>query len=72
MAGTWLGLATVLAAAVPSALAAIFSYRAQRLSRANARQLVTGNDKTVGEMLAEVHGKESQQDTDFETHRPGA
>lgn len=69
MQGTWLGLATVLGAAVPSAFAAYFSYRAQRLGKSNAAQLVTGNDKTVGEMVTEVHGKESMQDTSFETHR---
>lgn len=58
----------MLAASVPSAFAAFFSYRAQRLGKSNAQQLVTGNDKTVGEMLTEVHGKESLQDTDFDTH----
>ncbi len=69
MQGTWLGLATVLGAAVPSALAAFFSYRATKIGKENAQQLVTGNDKTVGEMVTEVHGKESAQDTDFNTHR---
>lgn len=71
MQGTWLGLATVLGASIPAALAAFFSYRAQRLGKQNAAQLVTGNDKTVGEMVTEVHGKESQQATTFETHHEG-
>lgn len=62
MQGTILGLVTVLAAGIPSAVAAYFGYK-------NGRQLRTGNDKTVGEMLTEVHGKESLQDTTFETHR---
>lgn len=68
MHGTLLGLFTVLAAGVPSAAAAYFSYRANRNVGVVKTQLVTGNDKTVGEMLTEVHGKESLQDTNFDTH----
>jgi hypothetical protein len=31
-------------------------------------QLVTGNDKTVGEMVTEAHGALSQEETPFPTH----
>jgi hypothetical protein len=58
-----------LAYSVPSAVGAFFAYRASNRAGAVKQELVTGNDKTVGEMVTEVHGKESQQDTDFETHR---
>lgn len=68
MQGTWLGLATVIAAGVPGVLAAWWSRRSARSSSEVGRQLVTGNDKTVGEMVTEVHGKESEQATSFETH----
>lgn len=68
MQGTLLGLFTVLAAGVPSAAAAYWSYRANRNVGVVKTQLVTGNDKTVGEMVTEVHGKESAQATVFETH----
>jgi hypothetical protein len=60
--GSILGIVTVLAAGVPSAVAAYFGYR-------NGRALRTGNEKTVGEMVTEVHGKDSVQRTEFETHR---
>jgi hypothetical protein len=66
--GTWLGLLTVIAAGAPATLAAYWSHRGAKISKENGRQLVTGNDKTVGEMVTEVHGKESQQNTDFNTH----
>jgi len=70
--GSVLGLLTVLFAGLPSAAAAYYSYRASRNTVDVKQQLVTGNDKTVGEMLTEVHGKESEQTTPFDTHRePG-
>lgn len=45
-----------------------FGAKTASLGRDVQHQLETGNQKTVGEMLTEVHGKESVQDTDFETH----
>lgn len=33
-------------------------------------QLVTGNDKTAGEMITELHGEASAQSTPYETHAP--
>ena len=69
MEGTWLGLATVLAASIPASIAAFYSYRSARIAAENRKQLVTGNEKTVGEMVTEVHGKESERATDFQTHR---
>lgn len=68
MNGSVLGILTVLAAGTPSAVAAYWSYRANRSVSSVKHELVTGNDKTVGEMLTEVHGKESVQSTTFETH----
>lgn len=62
MNGSIIGLLTVIAAGFPSMVAAYFGYK-------NRQELKTGNDKTVGEMLTEVHGKESMQATGFETHR---
>lgn len=62
MNGTWLGLLTVLAAGIPSCVAAYYGHK-------NGQQLRTGNDKTVGEMVTEVHGKDSMQATEFDTHR---
>lgn len=70
MAGTWLGLATVISASVPAALAAFFSYRSAKIGKGVSSQLTTGNDKTVGEMVTEVHGHDSAQETPFDTHRP--
>lgn len=69
MGGTWLGLATVIAAGTPGAFAAYWGYRSSRGNTAIRNELVTGNDKTVGEMVTEVHGKESAQQTEFDTHR---
>lgn len=69
MTGTWLGLLTVIAAGFPSAVAAFFGWRSAKGASAIRHELVTGNDKTVGEMVTEVHGKESEQSTAFETHR---
>lgn len=51
---------------VPSAVAAIV---AAYFSRSNSRQLKTGNDKTVGEMVTDVHGEASHQATGYDTHR---
>jgi hypothetical protein len=58
-----------LAYSIPSAFAAYFSWRGSRDSSRTRQDLVTGNDKTVGEMVTEVHGKESDQGTGFQTHR---
>lgn len=71
MNGNLLGLLTAIAAGLPS-VAAFFAARGSRRSADDVRkQLVTGNNKTVGEMVTEVHGKESLQDTDFDTHVEG-
>lgn len=68
MEATWLNFAVVLASGVPAAVAAYFGYRSAQQGRKIKQQLVTGNDKTVGEMVTEVHGKESAQETGYETH----
>lgn len=68
MNGSVLGILTVLAAGTPSAVAAYWSYRANRGVGAVRQELVTGNGKTVGKMVAETHAKESVQATAFETH----
>jgi hypothetical protein len=64
-----LELLTVIAAGLPGIVAAWFGYLATKGAGAIKHELVTGNDKTVGEMVTEAHGKLSEQDTDFMTHR---
>lgn len=61
MHGSLLGLLTVLAAGLPSCVAAYYGHR-------NSAQLRTGNNKTVGEMVTEVHGADSIQSTAYNTH----
>lgn len=67
---TWPMVALALIAAIPGIIAAIAAVRAARDARSNARSLVTGNEKTVGEMVTEVHGATSEEATTFGTHRP--
>lgn len=52
MQGSVIGLLTVLAAGLPACIAAYFGYKTRT-------QLKTGNEKTVGEMVTEVHDKEA-------------
>lgn len=59
----------VALASIAALIAAIPAIIAAWYGRTTKVQLKTGNDKTVGEMVTEVHGKESQQSTEFETHR---
>lgn len=59
---TWAQVAYTLVITIPAIVAAYYGRR-------NASALVTGNDKKVGEMVTEIHGKESAQDTAFETHK---
>ena len=66
---TWqavtLSIGLALIAAIPGIIAAYYSH-------ANRRQLVTGNDKTVGEMVTDVHGAASIEQTSYDTHSPHA
>jgi hypothetical protein len=57
----WPGVIAALVITIPSIIAATFGFR-------NARSLKTGNEKTVGEMVTEVHGSESNQGTTYDTH----
>jgi len=66
--GTWLGLATVVAAGVPGVFATYWSRRSSKQVDSVKADLVTGNDKTVGDMVTEVHGAASNEATTFETH----
>lgn len=58
---TWPDVAYFLIVAAPGLIAAWFGAK-------NARALKTGNEKSVGQMLTEVHGQESEQSTPYETH----
>lgn len=64
------GVAIAAIGAIPSTIAAIAAIVGSRGTRSIKHELVTGNNKTVGEMVTEVHGKDSLQNTDFETHFP--
>lgn len=70
MAGevTWPMVALALIAAVPGIIAAFAAFKSAKFSQSNSRALVTGNDKTVGEMVTEVHGAVSEEATTFPTH----
>lgn len=50
--GFWPSIFAILAAGIPSALAAYFGYK-------NSQQLRTKNGKTVGEMVSDVHDSPS-------------
>lgn len=74
---TWPQVAYALIFAVPAIIAAVGAVLAAARGKANAqqlasasRQLVTGNDKTVGEMVTEIHGEASNEGTSFPTHGP--
>lgn len=59
----WPDVFALLIISIPGIIAAVASLR-------NGRELKTGNDKTVGEMVAEGHAKLSDEETAFTTHRP--
>lgn len=56
--------ASILAAVIISAPSLVTAW----YGRQNHRSLKTGNDKSVGDMVTEIHGKESTQGTEFSTH----
>ncbi len=58
---TWAGVAFTLVVSLPAIIAAYYGAR-------NARSLKTGNAKTVGTMVTEVHGVTSEEATPFLTH----
>ncbi len=58
---TWAGVALALVTTLPAILAAV-------VGLLNRKQLKTGNNKTVGEMVTDVHGEASVQSTQFDTH----
>jgi biopolymer transport protein ExbB/TolQ len=60
---TWPDVAFAFIPTVPGLLAAYYAYRA-------TKALKTGNDKSVGEMVTEVHGVSSEEATPFRTHGP--
>lgn len=59
----WPDVFALLILSVPGIIAAVAGLR-------NGQKLRTGNDKTVGEMVAEGHAKLSDEETAFTTHRP--
>lgn len=61
MTPSWPTVVLALIAAVPAIIAAVFAGLTKR-------ELKTGNGKTVGEMVTEVHGKESTAATTFDAH----
>ncbi len=65
---TWpqVGLAAVTA--VPACVAAYYGRRGSPPSRSTSHELVTGNNKTVGEMVTEIHGAASNERTQYDTH----
>jgi hypothetical protein len=82
---TWPMVALALISGLPAILAAVYALLNRRqLNTGNGpgakpvgqliadvqAQLVTGNDKTVGEMVTEAHGQASDEGTSFPTHAP--
>lgn len=77
---TWLGIIGALVPSVIALVAAIVSLLNRRqLKTANgttigriasdvSHQIVTGNDKTLGEMVTEVHGAAATDSAPFEKH----
>lgn len=59
----WPTVALALIAALPGIIAAFYGHR-------NAASLRTANQKTVGQMVEEVHGAASEEATSFPTHWP--
>ena len=59
---TWAGVIYTLIITVPAIISAYAGLR-------NRRALKTGNDKTPGEMITELHGEASKQQTEYDTHR---
>lgn len=50
--------------------AAVASITAAYYGRQNRSSLKTGNEKSVGDMVTEIHGQDSQQSTPYDTHNP--
>jgi len=82
---TWIGLAYLLVPSVIALLAAVvglINHKALQTGEASggksiglvaaqvSHALQTGNDKTPGEMITELHGESSAQQTPYETHGP--
>lgn len=59
----WPDVAIALIAGTPGIIAAFYG-------RHNAKQLVTGNGKTVGEIVTEANGKLSREDVEHGQHDP--
>lgn len=58
---TWPAVALALVTGLPAIIAAYYGHK-------NAHSLRTGNDKTVGSMVTDVHGEASKQKTGYDTH----
>jgi hypothetical protein len=57
----WSSIVAAVIISAPGMIAAWYG-------RDNKRSLKTGNDKTVGAMVTEVHGKESLEETEYQQH----
>lgn len=80
---TWAGVAYALIVTLPAIIAAVVGLLNRKALRTGSvqtvgqiatdvsHQLVTGNDKTVGEMVADVHGVASTDAVPFTQHTPG-
>lgn len=62
---TWPDVLIVFIPTIPGILAAYYG-------RHNAKYIETGNNKTLGKMVAEVHGEASTEATAYKTHSPEA
>ena len=58
---TWPAVIVAIVTGLPAIIGAVAALR-------NGGQLKTGNEKTVGEMVTEVHGEASAQATPYQTH----
>jgi hypothetical protein len=65
---TWPQVALALVAALPACVSAFYGRRSSVAARAASRKLTTGNEKTVGAMVTEIHGEASRQGTEYDTH----
>jgi hypothetical protein len=65
---SWPQVAYALIIGLPAIIGAVAAIFAARSSAANKHALVTGNDKTVGEMVTEVHGVAATNGVTYEQH----
>ena len=65
---TWPQVGLALVAALPGCVAAFYGRRSAVAASSNRDGLATGNGKTVGAMVTEIHGSASREGTEYDAH----